>query len=71
MLSLMKHLQGGMIEMKFDLKKKLMSAALAGTLAIGAGMGASSAYAAQADRESIAQVALLQSLAQGYSWSFP
>ena len=29
--------------MKFDLKKKLMSAALAGTLAIGAGMGASSA----------------------------
>ena len=48
--------------MKFDLKKKLMAAALAGTVAI----GASSAYAAPADRESIAQVALLQSLAQGY-----
>ena len=52
--------------MKFDLKKKLMAAVLAGTVAIGAGMGASSAYAARADRESIAQVALLQSLAQGY-----
>lgn len=52
--------------MKFDLKKKLMAAVLAGTVAIGAEMGASSAYAAPADRESIAQVALLQSLAQGY-----
>ena len=52
--------------MKFDFKKKLMAAVLAGTVAIGAGMGASSAYAARADRESIAQVALLQSLAQGY-----
>ena len=52
--------------MKFDSKKKLMAAVLAGTVAIGAGMGASSAYAARADRESIAQVALLQSLAQGY-----
>jgi hypothetical protein len=29
-----------MIDMKFDFKKKLMAAVLAGTVAIGAGMGA-------------------------------
>lgn len=48
--------------MKFNCKKKLISAVLAGTLAI----GATQVYAADADRESIVQVALLQSLAQGY-----
>jgi len=48
--------------MKFDIKKKLIVASLVGAMII----GASPAYAAQADRESIAQVALLQSLAQGY-----
>ena len=48
--------------MKFNCKKKLVTAALAGILTI----GSSQAYAAQADRESIVQVALLQSLAQGY-----
>ena len=52
--------------MKFDIKRKLIAASLAGAVTIGMGMGASQAYAAQADRESIAQVALLQSLAQGY-----
>ena len=52
--------------MKFDIKKKLIAAAIAGAVTISLGIGASPAYAAQADRESIAQVALLQSLAQGY-----
>ena len=52
--------------MKFDIKKKLIAAAITSAVTIGAGIGASPAYAAQADRESIAQVALLQSLAQGY-----
>ena len=49
-----------------EIKKKLIAASLAGAVTIGAGIGAFPAYAAQADRESIAQVALLQSLAQGY-----
>ena len=49
-----------------EIKKKLIAATLAGAVTIGAGIGAFPAYAAQADRESIAQVALLQSLAQGY-----
>ena len=52
--------------MKFDIKKKLAVAALAGAMTLCNGIGASPAYASQADRESIAQVALLQSLAQGY-----
>lgn len=52
--------------MKFDIKKKLAVAALAGAVTIGTGIGVHPAYAAQTDRESIAQVALLQSLAQGY-----
>ena len=47
-------------------KKKLIAASLAGLLAVGVGAGAPEAHAAPADRESIAQVALLQSLAQGY-----
>ena len=49
--------------MKFDIKKKLAVAALAGAMTLCNGIGASPAYASQADRESIAQVALLQSLA--------
>lgn len=48
--------------MKFTNKKHLISAVLAGVFTI----CASDAYAEQADRESIVQVALLQSLAQGY-----
>ena len=52
--------------MKFDIKKKMIAAALASAVTIGAGIGVSPAYAAQSDRESIAQVALLQSLSQGY-----
>ena len=55
-----------MTEMNWNIKKKLVAAALAGSVLFGAGVGADHAYAAQADRESIAQVALLQSLAQGY-----
>ena len=47
-------------------KKKLIAASLAGLLAVGVGASAPEAHAAPADRESIAQVALLQSLAQGY-----
>ena len=43
-----------------NLKKKCAAALLAGLVAC------SSAYAATADRENLAQVALLQSLAQGY-----
>lgn len=52
--------------MKFGIKKKMIAAALASAFALGTGIGASHGYAAQADRECIAQVALLQSLAQGY-----
>ena len=52
--------------MKFEIKKKLIAASLAGAVTLGAGIGASHGYAAPADRECIAQVALLQSLAQGY-----
>ena len=52
--------------MKFGIKNKLIAASIAGIVALGAGLGASHGYAAQADRESIAQIALLQSLAQGY-----
>ncbi len=52
--------------MEFDVKKKIVATVLAGVVTVGTGIGTSPAYAAQADRESIAQVALLQSLAQGY-----
>ena len=52
--------------MNGNIKKKLAAAVLAGVVATGAGIGASHAFAAEADRESIAQIALLQSLAQGY-----
>ena len=51
--------------MKFNIKKKLIAASLVGVMTMSVGIGASHAYAS-ADRESIAQVALLQSLAQGY-----
>ena len=51
--------------MKFNIKKKLIAASLVGAMIMSVGIGASHAYAS-ADRESIAQVALLQSLAQGY-----
>ena len=51
--------------MNWNIKKKLAAAVLAGVVATGAGVGAH-AFAAEADRESIAQIALLQSLAQGY-----
>ena len=54
-----------MTEMKFNIKKKLIAASLVGAMIMSVGIGASHAYAS-ADRESIAQVALLQSLAQGY-----
>lgn len=47
-----------------NLKKKIVAAAVAGTLAFG--LGAYNANAAETERDSIAQVALLQSLAQGY-----
>ena len=52
--------------MKGTIKKKLIAASLAGVMAFGAGLASTEVYAAQADRESLAQVALLQSLAQGY-----
>ena len=53
--------------MKYDIKKKIMAVSLAGSVALGAGICLPHAGAAPAaDRESIAQVALLQSLAQGY-----
>ena len=52
--------------MNMQMRKKVLAAALAGFLSLGAGMGAVQGKAAPADRESIAQVALLQSLAQGY-----
>ena len=51
--------------MNWNIKRKLAAAVLAGLVATGAGVG-SCAFAAEADRESIAQIALLQSLAQGY-----
>ena len=54
------------IKMKRSIKKKLLAVFLAGAVALGAGGGISHGYAAPADREVIAQVALLQSLAQGY-----
>ena len=50
--------------MNKNMKKKIAASVLAGLLAVGAEFGVSSA--AEAERESIAQVALLQSLAQGY-----
>lgn len=52
--------------MVWDGKKKLFAAALAGVLTLGTGAGVSEAAAAPVERESIAQIALLQSLAQGY-----
>ncbi|MBR1759750.1 MAG: acetolactate decarboxylase [Schwartzia sp.] len=52
--------------MNGNIKKKLVAAVLAGVVATGTGVGASRAFASEADRESIAQIALLQSLAQGY-----
>ena len=55
-----------MIYMKLNIKKKLVAASLAGILVTGVGVGASASNAVPADRESIAQIALLQSLAQGY-----
>ncbi len=48
--------------MKFGEKSKFFVSLIAGILSI----GLTDAYAEEADRESIAQVALLQSLAQGY-----
>ena len=51
--------------MNGNIKRKLAAAVIAGVVATGAGVG-SRAFAAEADRESIAQIALLQSLAQGY-----
>lgn len=56
-----------MIEMNGTGNLKFVAAFLAGAVTLGAGLGPSDVYAAQkTDRESIAQVALLQSLAQGY-----
>ena len=52
--------------MNMQMKKKVLAAALAGFVSLGVGMGAAQGKAAPADRECIAQVALLQSLAQGY-----
>ena len=52
--------------MKGSIKRKVMAASIAGLMALGAGLGVSESAAAPADRESIAQIALLQSLAQGY-----
>ena len=52
--------------MRRYMKKKFLAAALAGCLSLGVATGAAQGQAAPADRESIAQVALLQSLAQGY-----
>ena len=54
------------MKMKFGMKKKIMAASLAGALTLCAGIDAPYGHAAQADRECVAQVALLQSLAQGY-----
>ena len=51
--------------MKLDIRKKIIAATLASTMTLGAGIGVTNAYAAE-DRECVAQVALLQSLAQGY-----
>ena len=48
--------------MNFSINKKFMAGSLAAFLTL----GAASAYAAPVERESIAQIALLQSLAQGY-----
>lgn len=48
--------------MKFNSKKTLLGAVLAGIMTV----TSATSYAADADRESIVQVALLQSLAQGY-----
>ena len=52
--------------MNAGIKRKVMAASIAGLVALGAGIGVSEGAAAPADRESIAQIALLQSLAQGY-----
>ena len=52
--------------MVFGIKKKMIAASLAGAFTLSVGLGASHGDAAQADRECVAQVALLQSLAQGY-----
>ena len=50
--------------MVFGIKKKMIAASLAGAFTLSVGLGASHGDAAQADRECVAQVALLQSLAQ-------
>ena len=50
--------------MQLNIKKKLIAVSVAGI--VGIGMASSDVSAAPADRESIAQIALLQSLAQGY-----
>lgn len=55
-----------MLNMKSGIKRKIMAASIAGLVSLSAGLGASQADAAKADRECVAQVALLQSLAQGY-----
>ena len=52
--------------MNLNLKNKLITASLAGILTFGTGIISSDVYAAKVDRENIAQIALLQSLAQGY-----
>lgn len=56
----------GLTDMVQNGKKKIFAAAFAGLLTLGVGVGSSEAGAAPVERESIAQVALLQSLAQGY-----
>ena len=55
----------GSSQMKLSVKKQLVAASLAGMLALGVGV-ASPAYAGEQDKESVYQIALLQSLAQGY-----
>ena len=52
--------------MNMQMKRKVLAAALAGVVSLGAGTVAVQAKGAPADRECVAQVALLQSLAQGY-----
>ena len=51
--------------MKLNIKRKFVVASLAATVTLGVGVGTDPVYAAE-ERESIAQIALLQSLAQGY-----
>ncbi|MBR2214401.1 MAG: acetolactate decarboxylase [Selenomonadaceae bacterium] len=52
--------------MNLKLKRKLLAASLAGIITCGSGLASAEVSAPPADRETIAQIALLQSLAQGY-----